>query len=55
MGDIITIAGIEFLYGKMFQIDLHNETKNEYYRVFIQKEELEQKLKLAIARGDNND
>lgn len=27
MGDKIVISNIEFLYGRLFQIDLHNESK----------------------------
>lgn len=37
MGDIITLVSIEFLYNELFQIDLHNETRNEYYRFFLLK------------------
>ena len=53
MGDIITVVSIEFLYNELFQIDLHNETKNENNWFFIKKEELKAKLKSAIERGAN--
>ena len=45
MGDKIVIKEIEFLYGRLFQIDLHNENKDEYYRVFVDKDELYKMLK----------
>ena len=40
MGDRIVIEKIEFLYGHLFQIDLYNETKCEYYRTFCEMDEL---------------
>lgn len=30
MGDRIVISKIELLYGRLFQIDLHNESKDEW-------------------------
>ena len=51
MGDKIVISNIEFLYGRLFQIDLYNEKKDEYYRVFAEKEELYNMLNSAIAKG----
>ncbi|MBQ8289343.1 MAG: hypothetical protein IJY01_00525 [Clostridia bacterium] len=45
MGDKVTIKEIELLYGRLFQIDLHNESKDEWYRVFIDKDELYKMLK----------
>ena len=51
MGDKIIISHIEFLYGKLFQIDLHNESKNEYYRIFVDKEEFYNMLNSAIEKG----
>ena len=48
MGDNIIIEKIEFLYGRLFQIDLYNETKKEHYRVFSEKDELENLLKKAV-------
>ena len=45
MGDKIVIEKIEFLYGRLFQIDLHNESKDEYFRVFVDKDELYKMLK----------
>ena len=45
MGDKVAIKEIELLYGRLFQIDLHNETKDEWYRVFIDKDELYKMLK----------
>lgn len=51
MGDKIVISKIEFLYGRLFQIDLHNESKNEYYRIFAEKEELYNMLNSAIEKG----
>lgn len=47
MGDIIRITVIKFIHNEMYQIDLHNETKNEYYRLFVSKDELENKLNTA--------
>lgn len=40
MGDRVVIKSVEFLYGHLWQIDLYNETKNEYYRTFIENEKL---------------
>ena len=40
MGDRIVIEAIEYLYGHLWQIDLYNETKKEYYRVFAENDEL---------------
>ena len=51
MGDNIIIEKIEFLYGRLFQIDLYNETKKEHYRVFSEKEELENLLEKAVKQG----
>ena len=51
MGDKIIISNIEFLYGRLFQIDLHNESKNEYYRVFAENKELYDMLISAIKKG----
>lgn len=51
MGDKIVISKIEFLYGRLFQIDLHNESKNEYYRIFAEKEEFYNMLNSAIEKG----
>lgn len=47
MGDKIIIKKIEFLYGHLFQIDLYNETKDEYYRTFIDEYDLQLKLQMA--------
>lgn len=47
MGDKIVIAEIELLYGRLFQIDLHNESKDEWYRVFADREELYAKFRNA--------
>ena len=41
MGDKIVIKKVEFLYGHLFQIDLYNETKDEYYRTFIDEHDLQ--------------
>ena len=51
MGDKVVISNIEFLYGRLFQIDLLNESKNEYYRIFAEKEELDNMLNSAIEKG----
>lgn len=43
MGDEIEIKAIEFIDSiNMYQVDLYNVTKGEYYRVFIPKEDIEQ-------------
>lgn len=47
MGDRVVISKIELLYGRLFQIDLHNESKDEWYRVFADKDELYTMLKIA--------
>lgn len=47
MGDKIVISEIELLYDRLFQIDLHNESKDEWYRVFADKDELYTMLKNA--------
>ena len=39
MGDKIVISNIKLLYGRLLQIDLHNESKDEWYRVFADREE----------------
>lgn len=51
MGDKIVIKEIEFLYGRLFQIDLHNESKDEYYRVFVDKDKLYKMLKESEVQG----
>lgn len=51
MGDKVVISNIKILYGRLFQIDLHNESKNEYYRIFAEKEELYNMLNSAIEKG----
>ena len=52
MGDRINIKKIEFLYGRLFQIDLYNETKQEHYRTFVEKDELNVLLQKAIEQGE---
>ena len=47
MGDKVVIFEIELLYGRLFQMDLHNESKDEWYRVFADKDELYAMLKKA--------
>lgn len=47
MGDKIVIAEIQLLYGGLFQIDLHNESKDEWYRVFADKDEFYTMVKNA--------
>lgn len=43
MGDEIEIKAIEFIDSiNMYQVDLYNVTKGEYYRVFIPEEDIEQ-------------
>lgn len=49
MGDNIVIKAVEFLYGHLWQIDLYNETKKEYYRVFSENDELI--FMMAIAKS----
>ena len=51
MGDKIVISKIELLYGRLFQIDLHNESKDEWYRTFADKDELYEMLKNAEKDG----
>lgn len=50
MGDKVVISKIEFLYGRLFQMDLHNESKDEYYRIFAEKDELYKMLNSAIEK-----
>ena len=38
MGDRIVVKQIKLIYGHLYQIDLYNETKDQHYRVFIEKE-----------------
>lgn len=38
MGDRIVANQIKLIYGHLYQIDLYNETQDQYYRVFIEKE-----------------
>ncbi|MBQ8567300.1 MAG: hypothetical protein IJ445_06950 [Clostridia bacterium] len=47
MGDKIVIKDIRLIQGTKYQIDLCNETKNEWYRTFIEKTELEKMLNQA--------
>ena len=54
MGDKIVISKIELLYGRLFQIDLHNESKDEHYRVCVDKDEFYTTLKGA-ERGKKNE
>lgn len=43
MGDEIEIKAIEFIGSiNMYQVDLYNVTKGEYYRVFIPEKDIEQ-------------
>ena len=43
MGDRIEINAIEFIGSiNAYQVDLYNVTKDEYYRVFINKKDIEQ-------------
>ena len=42
MGDRIEIEKIEFLYGRLWQIDLYNVTKKEHYRFFVEETQLAQ-------------
>jgi hypothetical protein len=51
MGDKVVITKIEFLYGRLFQIDLHNESKDEHYRFFVDKDELYKMLKESEGEG----
>ena len=41
MGDRIVVKQIKLVYGHLYQIDLYNETKDQYYRVFIEKETID--------------
>ena len=52
MGDRVIISNIEFLYEKLFAIDLHNDSKNENYRIFVEKDEFYNMLNSAIEKGD---
>ena len=43
MGDRIEIKAVEFIDSiNMYQVDLYNVTKGEYYRVFIPEKDIEQ-------------
>lgn len=53
MGDKIVIKEIDFIQGSLYQIDLYNETKKEWYRVFADKDELENKMR--VAKGEQTD
>lgn len=56
MGDIITISEIEFLKDtNSFQIDIKNETKNEEYRLFVNRDTLQSMLDSAVAKENNNE
>ena len=48
MGDCIRITAIEFIHNELYQIDLYNETKNEYYRLFASKDELVKQIEKDI-------
>ena len=52
MGDRVVITNIEFIYGTKFQIDLHNENKDEHYRVFVGLDEFYDMLDSAIGRAE---
>lgn len=41
MGDKVIVERVELIYGHLYQIDLYNETRNEHFRTFIEKEEFE--------------
>lgn len=53
MGDKIVVKEIAFIQGSLYQIDLYNETKKEWYRVFSDKDELENKMR--VAKGEQMD
>ena len=52
MGDNIIISNIEFIYNRLFQIDLYNESRDEHYRLFAKKEELYDMLNSAISNSE---
>lgn len=54
MGDRIEIEKIEFLYGRLWQIDLYNVTKKEYYRFFVEETELTELLANARQKYAQN-
>ena len=54
MGDDIKIKKIEFLYGRLWQIDLWNDTKKESYRFFVEEKELDKMLAKAKKKAVDN-
>lgn len=51
MGDKVTIEQIQYLEVQdIYQIDLYNETKKEYFRVFVDCDKLH--LMLDTARAE---
>lgn len=55
MGDKIVIKEIAFIQDSLYQIDLYNETKKEWYRVFADKDELENKMRIAKGKQINGE
>lgn len=53
MGDEVIIKTVEFIYGHLYQIDLYNETKKEWYRVFVEEKELNEMLLKAKGQKKN--
>ena len=51
MGDKIVIVDMQLLYGKLWQIDLKNETTGEVMRAFVGADELEKRMEREIARS----
>lgn len=55
MGDKVVLVAVEHIYGRLYQLDLHNETRDEFYRVFVDKGEFQKMLKEAEEKGDKED
>jgi hypothetical protein len=54
MGDEIIIESITIIDDKLFQIDLKNVSKDERYRLFIETDELLEKIGKAIKEKETN-
>lgn len=51
MGDKIVIVDMRLLYGKLWQIDLKNETTGEVMRAFVGADELADRMGRELTRA----
>ena len=51
MGDKLVIVDIQFLYGRLWQIDIKNETTSQMMRLFSDEMEMERKMDCAKKRA----